>query len=108
MAMGRSTTGTVGKLIRVVQLGLTVLTAMLAVTIVGTAGHVFHTYKAQVAANNMWWLPLWPGHFDSTGTKAAIGTGAGIVLLNAIFIVVAVLPKVSLYNLTMSLDVNIR
>jgi hypothetical protein len=100
MAMGRSTTGTVGKLVRVIQLGLTILTAMLAVTVVGTSSHVFHTYKSQVAANNMWWLPLWPGHFETTGTKAAIGTGAGIVLLNAIFIVVALLPKVGAYSLT--------
>jgi hypothetical protein len=99
MAMGHSRSmAAPGKLIRITQIILTVLTAVLGLTIVGTAGHVFHTYKSQVAANNMWWLPLWPGHFETTGTKAAIGTGTGIVFLSAIFIVAAFLPRVSTNN----------
>jgi hypothetical protein len=96
MAMGKSKFGRApGKSIRVVQFALTFLTAVLAVSVVGTAGHVFQTYKSQVSAKNAWWLPLWPHHFVTKGTKVAIGAGAGIVLLNIAFIVVAVLPRVS-------------
>jgi len=97
MAMGKSKFGRApGKSTRVLQFALTFLTTALAVSVVGTAGHVFHTYKSQSSAKNVWWLPLWPHHFDTKGTKVAIGTGAGIVLLNIAFVVVAFLPKLNL------------
>jgi hypothetical protein len=108
MAVGKSKFGSApGKSIRILQLALTFLTTALAVSVVGTAGHVFHTYKAQLSAKNVWWLPLWPGHFDTTGTKVAIGTGAGIVLLNVVFIVVTFLPRVSFAYHSVYLDINL-
>ncbi|KAF2431609.1 hypothetical protein EJ08DRAFT_696401 [Tothia fuscella] len=66
---------------------------MLAAAIVGTGIHAYRTYVIQRAANNPWWLPLWPQHFDTTGTKALIGAGAGIVLTNVIYIAISFLSK---------------
>lgn len=67
---------------------------MLAAAIVGTAIHSYHTFRVQRGANNPWWLPLWPQHFDTTGTKTLIGAGSGIILLNLVYIIVSVIPKV--------------
>jgi len=82
--------------LRLLSLALALLSTCLSVAVIGTAGNAFSIYKMQSAANNPWWLPLWPGHFDTGGTNALIGAGAGIVLLNGVFVVLCLVPKVCL------------
>jgi hypothetical protein len=85
---------------RMICLTLATLSTMLSVAVLGTVGHSYHLYQIQTAANNPWWLPLWPQHFDTTGTRALIGAGAGITLLNLVYITVSVVPKVCIRTLT--------
>jgi hypothetical protein len=80
--------------LRALCLAFATLTSMLAAAIVATAIHTYHIFVVQRAANNPWWLPLWPQHFDATGTKALIGVGSSIILLNIGSIVMGCLPKV--------------
>lgn len=77
-----------------IALIVSALAGILAAAIVGTAIHSYRTFVIQTSAMNPWWLPLWPGHFNSTGTKALIGAGSAILLLNFIFIVFSIIPKV--------------
>jgi len=81
-------------LIRLVQLLLVTLSTLIAVAILGTAAHAFSVYQKGRALNNPWWLPLWPQHFYTANAKAVIGASAGIVLLNVVYIVLVLLPKV--------------
>lgn len=83
--------------LRLLSLGLAFLSICFSLAIMGTAGHAFSTYRMQTAANNPWWLPLWPGHFDVGGTKALIGAAAGVLILNGVFLAVCLLPKVGLF-----------
>jgi hypothetical protein len=79
---------------RLLCLVLATLSTSLSVAVLGAVGHSYHVYHVQKAANNPWWLPLWPGHFETTGTRALIGAGASVVLLNLVYIVVSLAPKV--------------
>ena len=81
-------------LIRPVQLLLATLSTLTAGAILGTAAHAFSVYATGRAANNPWWLPLWPQHFDTASAEAVIGASAGIVLLNVAYIVLSLVPKV--------------
>jgi hypothetical protein len=68
----------------------------LAVTLVATQAHVYHTYLSQKAANNPFWLPVWPRHFQTAGTKTAIGVLTLILVLHLAFIGVYLYRKVKL------------
>jgi hypothetical protein len=81
-------------LTRVLELSLQALTLVLAASIVGTGAHVYGTYRAQRAADNPLWLPLWPNHFDTMGIKMLVGTASAIVLLSLVNIVTALVGKV--------------
>jgi hypothetical protein len=94
MGVPKFRSGSTG-VIRGLQLSLVVFSTFTAATIVGTAAHVYHTYKSQQASYNPWWLPIWAGHFDTSGLKTTIGTASGVLLLNLIFIVVFFVPRVS-------------
>jgi len=83
--------------IRPVQLLLVTLSTFTAIAILGTAAHAFSVYQTGQAANNPWWLPLWPQHFYTTNAEAVIGASAGIVLLNVVYIVLFLLPKVCVF-----------
>jgi hypothetical protein len=83
------------KLLGTIQTLLVVLSIATAATILGTAANLYRTYTTQQAAFNPWWLPLWGAHFDTKGVKANIGTAAGIVLLNLVFLIMMVVAKVS-------------
>ena len=80
--------------IRGLQLGLVLLSLFIAATIVGTAAHVYHVYKAQQSSYNPWWLPLWAGHFDTSGLKTTIGTASGVLFLNLVFVILSLVPRV--------------
>jgi len=60
----------------------------LSAAIVATEAHVYQTYKAQSAANNPFWIPVWPEHFQTAGTKTAIGTASVILLLHLLYVAV--------------------
>jgi hypothetical protein len=80
--------------LRAIGVMLSTLSLLLALAIAGTAIDIYRTFLLQRAANNPWWLPLWPQHFDTTGTKTLIGSSAAELLLNAVLIAIYVLPKV--------------
>jgi len=79
--------------LRILCLVLAALSTMLAGAIVGAVSHSYYVYTVQRATNNPWWLPLWPQHFDTTGTRILVGAGAGIVLLNVAYIIISITPK---------------
>lgn len=76
------------------QLLLATLSTLTAGAVLGTAAHAFSVYRKGHAANNPWWLPLWPQHFDTANTEALIATAGGVVLLNFVYILLRLLPKV--------------
>ena len=76
------------------QLVLSILSFMTACAVLGTSAHSFSVYVKGRSANNPWWLPLWPQHFYTRNTQALIGSAAGVVLLNLVFLVLSLLPKV--------------
>lgn len=77
-----------------VQLLLATVSAMTAGAVLGTAAHAFSVYRNGRAANNPWWLPLWPQHFDTANTEALVGTAGGVVLLNLVYILLRLVRKV--------------
>jgi hypothetical protein len=80
--------------LRLVSLGLALLSVCLSIAIIGTAADAYTIYKRQASALNPWWLPLWPGHFNTRGTKSLIGAAVSVVILNGGFIALCLLPKV--------------
>jgi len=79
--------------LRIFCLIFAILSLLVALAIDGTAVHTYRTFLLQRAANNPWWLPLWPQHFDTTGTKTLIGASSSILLLSIVLVVISVLPK---------------
>lgn len=82
--------------IRLAQLTFATLSLLAAGAILGTAARTFHVFQSQRASNNPWWLPLWPGHFDVTGTKVYLGTSSVVILLSIIYLSLHLVPAVSL------------
>jgi hypothetical protein len=85
-----------GGVIRGLQLLVVLFSLFIAATIVGTAAHVYHVYKAQQSSYNPWWLPVWAGHFNTNGLKTTIGTATGVLFLNLIFVILSFVPRVCL------------
>jgi len=75
--------------IQIVLVGLSIATAT---SVLGTAANIYHTYISQ-QSSNPWWLPLWGGHFSTASLKASIGTAAGVVLLNVVFLTLTLVAK---------------
>jgi hypothetical protein len=92
-AMGLKVHGSPLKMLSILQILLVCLSLATATTIVGTAANIYHTYASQ-HASNPWWLPLWGAHFNTLSLKASIGTATGVVFLNLIFLVLALVAKV--------------
>jgi len=82
--------------LRTAQIVLAVISVALSAAILGTAADALRVYKSQTKQMNPWWLPLWPSHFDTSGTSATIGTAATVLVLNLIFAVVSLFPKLHL------------
>jgi hypothetical protein len=70
------------------------LSLSMAVAIDGTAIDTYRIFLRQRSVNNPWWLPLWPQHFDTTGTKVLIGASSGLALLNIVLLGLSVFPTV--------------
>lgn len=79
------------------HLGLSLLTSAGAVAIVACEAVPYRHYK-----NTAHWassgLALWPLNFDLRPTFAALSCGCVIAFLNLIYVVVALLPSVSLFH----------
>ena len=80
--------------VRILQILLATISLALSIAVVATAAHTYHLFHSQRGANNSWWLPLWPGHFDTTGTKAYIGTASAVAFLSLVFLAAGVIPAV--------------
>lgn len=80
-------------LIRIFQFIVVLFSTFISATIVGASAHVFHTYKSQQLNGNPWWLPIWAGHFDTSGVKTTIGTASGVLLLNLVFLILFFVPR---------------
>jgi len=98
-AMTSKTSRSPMQLVSFLQIVLVSLSIATAATIVGTASHIYHTFVSQ-QTTNPWWLPLWPGQFDTSSLKASIGTAAGIVLLNVVFLILTVVGKTKFSGLS--------
>jgi hypothetical protein len=71
------------------------LCAALSIATLGTSAHTLDVFNKQQTFNP-WWLPLWPQHFDVHGIKALVGASTAVFVLSAIFLVFALVPRVSL------------
>jgi hypothetical protein len=76
------------------QLAIIGLSAAMSVAILGTAAHTLDVFNKQ-QSSNPWWLPLWPQHFDTHGTKALVGSSTTTFILCAVLLVLTFLPQVS-------------
>jgi len=89
------------KRLRIAQLAISALCLVFSIAVVATAGHSLQVYRQQREDKNPWWLPLWPGHFDISGTHVLIGTGSVIIALNIIYLTVSLVPKVFQHSVTL-------
>jgi hypothetical protein len=78
---------------------ITGLVIVFSICILGTAAHTLDVYNKQ-HASNPWWAPLWSQHFDTHGTKALIASAVVTLVLSGVFLVMSVVPKVSLQHAT--------
>lgn len=80
------------------QIGLSVLCICLSLSIIGTAADSLRVYKQQRDAQNPWWLPLWPEHFNTSGTSTLIGVASTVTFLHLLYLVGKAVPRVSLLS----------
>lgn len=77
------------------QAALIGLCAALSIAVLGTSAHTLDVFNKQQSFNP-WWLPLWPQHFDVNGMKGLVGASTSVLVLCAVFLVFALVPRVSL------------
>lgn len=74
---------------------ITGLVVVFSIAILGTSAHTLDVFNKQ-QSTNPWWMPLWPQHFDTHGTKALVASSVVTVVLCGAFLVAFFLPKVSI------------
>ena len=77
-----------------VRLGLTVLTLLMALSIVGTTADSLAVYNKTHIANDFL-LPLWPIQFNLGPTIALVTGGSIIILSNTMSLIGSKVPAVS-------------
>lgn len=82
------------------QAALIGLCAALSIAVLGTSAHTLDVFNKQQSFNP-WWLPLWPQHFDVNGMKGLVGASTSVLVLCAVFLVFALVPRFHLPTPTM-------
>lgn len=75
------------------QTVLTALVVIFSITILGTSAHTLDVFNKQ-QTSNPWWLPMWPQHFDTHGTKALVASSVIALVLSSTFLIASFLPSV--------------
>ncbi len=83
------------RVVESVRLGLTVLTLLMAISIVGTTADSLSVYNQTHVADNFQ-LPLWPVQFNLGPTIALVTGGSIIILSNAMSLIGSKVPAVIL------------
>jgi len=78
--------------LRLAQTVLTGLVVVFSLAILGCAAHTLDVFNKQ-QTSNPWWLPMWPQHFDTHGTKALIASSVIALVLSSAFLVASFLPS---------------
>lgn len=73
---------------------ITGLVVALSLAILGTSAHTLDVFNKQ-QSSNPWWLPLWPQHFETSGTKSLLAASAVTVVLCGAFLIASFVPQVS-------------
>lgn len=74
---------------------ITGLVVVFSIAILGTSAHTLDIFNKQ-QSTNPWWMPLWPQHFDTHGTKALVASSVVTVVLCGAFLVAFFVPKLAL------------
>ncbi|KAI8932741.1 hypothetical protein NX059_010231 [Plenodomus lindquistii] len=74
---------------------ITGLVVVLSIAILGTSAHTLDVFNKQ-KTTNPWWLPLWPQHFDTHGTKALIASSVVTLVLCGGFLIASFVPQLAL------------
>ncbi|KAH6644522.1 hypothetical protein C7974DRAFT_408195 [Boeremia exigua] len=77
------------------QTVITSLVIIFSITILGTSAHTLDVFNKQ-QTSNPWWLPMWPQHFDTHGTKALIASSVIALVLSSAFLIASFLPSLQL------------
>lgn len=88
------------------QLAQTIITGLVVVfsiATLGTSAHTLDVFNKQQSINP-WWLPLWPQHFDTHGTKALVAASVVTLVLCGAFLIASFIPTVG-YTLQISFHV---
>lgn len=75
------------------QTAVTGLVVAFSIAILGTSAHTLAVFNKE-QSSNPWWMPLWPQHFDTHGTKALIASSTITLVLSGAFLAMSVIPKV--------------
>lgn len=75
------------------QAVITGLVLALSIAVLGTSAHTLDVFNKQ-QTSNPWWLPMWPQHFDTHGTKALVASSVVTVVLCGAFLVASFVPQV--------------
>ncbi|KAH7389927.1 hypothetical protein BKA66DRAFT_414421 [Pyrenochaeta sp. MPI-SDFR-AT-0127] len=77
------------------QAVITGLVLALSIAILGTSAHTLDVFNKQ-QTSNPWWLPMWPQHFDTHGTKALVASSVVTVVLCGAFLAASFVPQLAL------------
>ncbi|KAF2124705.1 hypothetical protein P153DRAFT_370621 [Dothidotthia symphoricarpi CBS 119687] len=77
------------------QAVFTGLVVVLSIAILGTSAHTLDVFKKQ-QTSNPWWLPMWPQHFDTQGTKGLVASSVVTLVFSGAFLVMSLVPKFAL------------
>ncbi|PSN75043.1 hypothetical protein BS50DRAFT_567793 [Corynespora cassiicola Philippines] len=79
------------------QAGITGVIVAFSIAILGTSAHTLDVFNKQ-QTSNPWWLPLWPQHFEVSGTKALLASSVVTLVLSGTFLIMSLVPKLNLAN----------
>lgn len=78
---------------------ITGLVLVLSIAILGTSAHTLDVFNKQ-QTYNPWWMPMWPQHYDTHGTKSLIASSVVTLVLCGAFLIASFVPQVSHFHMT--------